>query len=220
MPASVILILVLVIVGVIALAWWAHELEQKRIAAVGRWSAARGWAFDPTERDDPGRNSGIPHLERGQRRYGQCWISGTWKDRAFRMCEYHYQITTSNGKSSSTRHYWSTVLWMDSPRVLKALAIRPERWSDKVAGFLGFHDIEFESTAFNRAFHVTAADRRWASLALPPASLELLLEHPTLEVHTQPRSVVVIASERLDPHLLNQPLRLADGLLNHIPDFA
>jgi hypothetical protein len=63
------------------------------------------------------------------------------------------------------------------------LFIRRENLFDKVAGFLGFDDIDFESAEFSDRFIVKSRDKRFAYDVLHPRMMEFLLDGapPTVE---------------------------------------
>ena len=46
---------------------------------------------------------------------------------------------------------------------------------DKIAGALGFHDINFESSEFSRKFHIKCADKKFAYDVIHPRMMEFLL---------------------------------------------
>jgi hypothetical protein len=46
---------------------------------------------------------------------------------------------------------------------------------DKIAGAFGFDDIDFESEAFSRRFHVKSSDRRFAYDVIHPRMMEFLM---------------------------------------------
>ena len=86
------------------------------------------------------------------------------------------------------------------------LRIRPEGRFDKVLGGLGLRDIEFESDEFNRYFHVTCDNNRFASDFVDPQMMDLLVgSEGQLMVEVKGRWLLV-AAERL-------PARSVPGLL-------
>ena len=78
-----------------------------------------------------------------------------------RWAAFDYRYSTGSGKNRRT-HHWGVVLArveLSFPRAI----IRPEGFLDSIASLAGFDDINFESEAFSRHFHVSAVG--------PPADL-------------------------------------------------
>ncbi len=123
--------------------------------------------------------------------------------------EWQYSITVSNGKTTTTVTYrfGFVILGLRMGRC-PAVAIRGEGLMDRIAGALGWDDIDFESVEFSRRFHVKAEDKRFAYdlidahvmehfLAASPAPcLELadadLCLHPGVKVHLEPDGVAAM----------------------------
>lgn len=87
---------------------------------------------------------------------------------------FDYQYTTGSGKNQQ-RHSLSGLiadLNISGPH----LAIRPESFLDHLAGLLGFEDITFESSEFNRAFHVKCDNKKFAYDICHAAMMEFLLQ--------------------------------------------
>jgi hypothetical protein len=213
-------IAILVVAVVVTLVWVAHRIEQRRLAALRAWAEAFGWTFKPDRQEALERIwPGIRHFEQGHSRYGCNWVEGRHRDRRFRLCEYHFAITSSNGKTTTTQHHWSTVAIIDSDLRLSPLRIRSETFFDKIAALVGWHDIDTESDAFNRRFHVSAVDRRWACDALPPATIEALLGTQNQSLECAVDAVVVVASRRLGLEDLERPLAMGIDFLDNLPGF-
>src|SRR5205085_4299284 len=84
--------------------------------------------------------------------------------------DYSYKITRSNGKTTSTSTYRFSYLIVKVPFPdTPGLLIRPETLMDKVAGALGFDDIDFESEEFSRRFLVKSPDKKFAYDVVSPA---------------------------------------------------
>ncbi len=177
----VILVVIAVVVGIIALAIHAHKLEQMRLAALREFAASMGWTFDT--RRNPSHDDRFPQFaafRRGDNRYAFNTLSGstTIDGRTYqaRMGDYHYQITRSNGKSTTTTHYTFSYLILTTPfSTIPETRIRREGFLDKVAGALGFDDIDFESAEFSRKFHVSGRDKRFAYDLVTPQMMEYLM---------------------------------------------
>lgn len=87
-------------------------------------------------------------------------------------------------RTTMRRHfsYWLARLPLaEHPPVV----IREHHALDRVAAALGFPDIDVESAAFSRRFHVSSPDRRFAVDLLHPRATALLLEAAPHYLHLQ-----------------------------------
>jgi len=101
------------------------------------------------------------------------------------MGDYHYQTTSSDGKTTTTYDHYFSYMLIDLPyHSLPDLRIRREGMFDHLASAFGFSDINFESAEFSKQFHVKSADKRFAYDVIYPAMMEFLLaeEPPTIEI--------------------------------------
>ena len=77
-----------------------------------------------------------------------------------KMGDFNYKVTRSTGKGSNTTTYRLSYLILHLPFALTPdLLIRREGVFDKIAGAIGFDDIDFESAEFSRRFYVKSSDR-------------------------------------------------------------
>ncbi len=168
------LLVVVAIAAAIAIGWWAYQQEQKRRAALASFAAAKGWTFSPENRlglDDRWSDApfGIGHSRRASN-----VLSGTVNGHPMVAFDYRYKVTTSNGKTSSTRTYSYGVCVLGLPTYLPSLEVGPENVLTRFGSVLGMDDIELESEDFNRAFRVRG-DAKFASDVLTPRTMEALL---------------------------------------------
>jgi len=186
--------LILVLLGVAAIAIlaaiYSWKQEQKRREALMAFAHARGWSFDPSK--DASHDNQYAHFEvfrKGHSRRAFNTMTGSvrvdGRECPVKAGDFLYKITRSNGKSTSTSTYRFSylILHLPFPRV-PDLLIRPENFMDKLAGVVGFDDIDFESEEFSRGFHVASKDKRFAYDVITPAMMEFLLASrgPTLDI--------------------------------------
>ncbi|MCC6678495.1 MAG: hypothetical protein IT436_15275 [Phycisphaerales bacterium] len=182
MNNGLIVILVIVLLGLgITGAIFAHRQQQKRRQALAELAARLGWTFVP-DHERPGRDeySAFPAFTRGhsQARFntlaGPVEICG--RSAGAVMGDFRYKVTSSNGKTTTTRTYNFSYLIIDIPLPgVPDLVVRREHLLDKLAGALGFDDIDFESEEFSRKFHVTSPDRKFAYDVIHPRMMEFLM---------------------------------------------
>ena len=203
---------------VIGLVIYSVVAAAKRRKALLAWSQANGLEFDPAEHDGPGAEYPLVGvMQQGHSRCGTNWCTGQWQGRPIRCFDYHY--TVGSGKNQTS--YDLSIAMVENSSPLKPLTIRPEGLLDKVGEFFGAQEIHFESAEFNRRFHVKCEDRKWASDALPPQALELLLsESRKIHVQFDNKSVVIWDGNRWPPEEIGQAAKVASGLLDLMPKFA
>ncbi len=103
-------------------------------------------------------------------------LTGAFQGQPVREADYWYytESTDSQGRTSKTYHRFSVAV---SPLE----ADLPEVWVEKesllstLANDLSFHDLQFESEAFNRMFNVRSADREFAYKLLDARMLQWLI---------------------------------------------
>ena len=176
----VLLLVVVLAVAVAAIAFAAAQ-AQKRRDALAALARKLGWQFSPGYDPYHSQRFGqftIFRRGHGRRAYntmhGEIQIAG----RVFegRMGDFMYKVTRHSGKSRSTQTYRFSYLLLRPPLpALPELRVRPEGILDKIAGAVGFDDIDFESEEFSRRFHVKSSDKRFAYDVLHPRMMEFLL---------------------------------------------
>jgi hypothetical protein len=184
-------IFALIIVG----AYYSHQAQQKRLAELAQLAANRGWQFDASRDSSHDQRYGQFSLfTQGHDRYAYNTLRGVLaiSDQSWpvQMGDYHYETTSTSTDSKghttthTHHHHFSYVLietpYLDSPE----LFIRREGFFDKVAGFLGFDDIDFESAEFSDRFRVKSSNKRFAYDVIHPRMMEFLLadDPPTIEL--------------------------------------
>lgn len=176
--------IILIIAGVIALvvvsAYFSYLAAKKRREALAALAQQLGWRFSPDR--DSSHDSRYSHFEifrRGHSRYAYNILEGAIDvDGAScyaQMGDFHYKVTSGSGKHRRTSTYRFSYLIMHLPWMTQALVIRPEGFFDKVAGFFGFDDIDFESEEFSRRFCVKSPDKRFAYDVIDARMMEYLL---------------------------------------------
>jgi hypothetical protein len=191
-PLWIILLIIGAIMLVFALvkvAKAAARREQQRLAALTDWAVSNGFQFsktDPHNLDD--RFSGVFDIGRGHDRRAFEVLTRSDPVPAF-IFQYHYKtwetrtVTTTDSKGRSrtrTERYeqshWKRFLIVESAAAFPSLVIRPEGWFDKLAGIVGFDDVDFESEQFSRRYFVKSSDRQFAYAVIHPQMMEWMLE--------------------------------------------
>jgi hypothetical protein len=221
MPLPGLLLGTFLVLTVVAAVLAAHR-SRGRQHALAAFALERGLAFEL------GRDAGVdrryPHhscFRQGSDRYAYNRLHGRLGSHRIEAFDYHYAThsTDSKGRRTTHHHHFSALAVEASPS-LKPLLIRPEGLLDKLAGFFGFDDIDFESEEFSRRFHVKAPDRRWAYDVLHPRAIEMLLAAPLFQIELAPGALVVRRSRCFTVPELAAALQTGIGLLDGLPAYV
>lgn len=185
-PVLVIGMVVLVIVALVV----GARRERERREAMRAYATRMGLRF--TERDEAldERMAAFPPFAVGHSRVGLNLMEGEATLGGVRMTylagDYQYKVTTSNGKSTQTTTYnMSFIAVAPVLSIGEELTVREEGVFDKIGAFLGFDDIDFESSEFSKRFHVKCSDRRFAFDLFDPRMMEFFLGSRPPRVHAR-----------------------------------
>lgn len=195
----------------------ATRLRQQELAA---FAAARGWTW--TARDDAwcrtftGEPFGV-----GDSRRADNVLQGEHRGRPCVAFDYTYKThsTDSKGNRRTTTHRYG-VAAIRLPASLPPLTIGRENLLTRLAGAVGFDDVELESEDFNRAFRVGASDRKFAYDVLHPRTMEMLLARDPEPMWLAGFDAVAYGKGR---HTTAEVLERVDTLVqlvDAIPDFV
>jgi hypothetical protein len=204
-------LVILIILGIIVVAQIYAQQRRKELAA---WASSRGLQFRPSrvyEMGDQYPDFGC--LNHGTRRYAENVIRGRIGQRSVCAFDYHYE--TSNGDHDGSHRFSALIVTTNLP--FKPLLIRHEAFLDRVAAFLGFEGIEFESAEFSKEFHVKSPDRRWAFDVLSQATMEFLLRSPRFILEFHPWQVMAYRDETFKPADFESALQVIEGILDRLP---
>jgi hypothetical protein len=188
MPTGLVtLLFVAVIALIIVAAVYSERQRQKRLSELSLLAIERGWQFDSSnDRTVADRYHHFSTLSQGDDRYGYNTLRGNLAVAEFRwpvqMGDYHYETTStstdSKGNTTTTTHdHHLSYLVVETPFLgAPPLFIRQEGFFDRVAGFLGFDDIDFESSEFSKRFYVKSRDKKFAYDIVHPRMMEFLLQ--------------------------------------------
>lgn len=213
-PCFMFLVIVPIIIIAIVAAWYASQARKKALTA---WCVHRGLSFSESRREIENAFPLCGCFSRGHNRYGYNFVRGSLGGRTVAAFDYHYE--TGSGKNHHT--YRFSAVTVDSPVPLEPLTIRREGFFDKVAGFFGHEDINFESADFSREFHVSAPNRRWAYDVLSQRTIEFLLgRDPHWGIQFERGCVVVWADSTMEPAEFEAAISLAVGILDGLPQYV
>ncbi len=216
------IIIVIAVVLFIVLAIFGAAQKRKRQQALAAWVRAHGLSFD--ESHDRSFDERFPEfgcLRSGDNRYAYNIMQGAWDGRRFLGFDYHYETesTDSDGDKTTHHHYFSAVI-LQANIPLKPLSIRPENIFDKIGGFFGFDDIDFESAEFSRKFMVKSSDRKWAYDVIHTRTMEFLLAQPKHNIEFDTAHVIATTGRVFKVEDYERTVGLIDGMLDLIPDYV
>ena len=175
-------VIVAALVGIVVAAVFGSKQRQKRLDALAALARKLGWRFDTSnDRSHDERFAQFGQFRQGHSRAAYNTLGGeiTINGRVYlgQMGDYTYKVTRRDGDGTKrTKTHHLSYLLLRPPLVWRGeLRIRPEHLFDKIAGMVGFDDIDFESAEFSRKFHVTCDDKRLAYDVITPRMMEFML---------------------------------------------
>jgi hypothetical protein len=213
-------IVVLFVLAFAALVAWQYYAAQRRRQELAQWAAARGLSFDPGRDYTLDERFSFGCLRQGHRRYAYNRMAGTWQGYELLGFDYHYETYShdSKGRRQTHHHHFSAVI-LKSPVPLKQLFIRPEGFLDRLAEFIGFDDIDFESIEFSREFYVKAPDKRWAYDVLHPRTMEFLLHSPRFSIPFDGEWAIAYRASRFKPEEFGAAAEVLRGIIERLPRY-
>ncbi len=136
--------------------------------------------------------------------------------------DYEYKITTSNGKSTKTVTYRFGFVIIETPwNGMPDMLVRREGLFDKLAGFLGFDDIDFESAEFSRTFMVKCKEKRFAYDMIDAQMMEFLMVNepapPNIDIGGHAICLWYGPRKRLEPRALIALMQWGDRFVRRWP---
>lgn len=207
-----VLVGLLVALGVALALYYSWQQEQKRLAALAEFCAARGLSFSPArDRELSKAFQFVPEIANGDNRYAENVMRGTLEDSPILAFDHHYETRSRDSKGhTSTHHHYHSVVALALPQRFPDLRISPEGILSKIAQAIGYDDIDFESHEFSRTFCVRSKDRRFAYDFCNPAMMEFLLAHRSTRLTLGGSFLAVVHDGRQDPAEIER--RLGDLL--------
>lgn len=183
MPPAIIFILapiflVIVIAGIV----YSAKKAQERREALMALASELGLQFDPQR--DRYHDDEYAHFEifrKGHSRSAYNTLQGRIElaglSYAVKMGDFKYKVTHGSGKNRRTSTYHFSYAILHLPYVgVPDLLVRKEGVFDKIAGAIGFDDIDFESVEFSKRFLVKGPNKRFAYDIIHPRMMEFLMQ--------------------------------------------
>lgn len=210
-----VVLLGLAAVGVVA--YVNFYLARKRAQAFALMATQLGLQYFP---QDPFGTLSEPFafFEKGDGRGVENVLSGAWQDLDVRLFDYWYydESTDSKGRTSKTYHRFDCVM-IPVEAGCPRLTITHENLGTRLANALTFHDIRFESEAFNRSYYVRSSDTRFANDFVDARMMEWLLKHAEGFSFEVAGDQGLCYQRKLSPADMVPLLGTAKAFLDHIP---
>ncbi|MFT3788988.1 MAG: hypothetical protein QM770_22915 [Tepidisphaeraceae bacterium] len=185
MPIPVIILVVAVFITLIVVGGiYAAKKERERIEALKALAQRLGFTF---EQSDAGEWSRHPHFStftRGHSKRSYNTLRGTVSVQdgiSFSVVagDYTYKTEEGSGKDRRTvTHNLSYFIIRPAIAFTQQLQFRREGLFDKIAGAIGFEDIDFESNEFSKKYLVKCDDKKFAYDLFDPRMIQWLLDQP------------------------------------------
>jgi hypothetical protein len=169
-------IIVLILGAVAVLVWLAYRQRQKRREELFLFATQHGLEYSRVDPFGLPQSYGFRLFSEGDGRGCENVISGAWQGLPVKEGDYWYydESTDSEGHTSKSYSYFSVVV-ADLACAVPDVLIQKETLMSRIADHLGFHDIDFESEEFNRAFQVKSKDREFAYKLIDARMIHWLL---------------------------------------------
>lgn len=213
----IVAVLVIVIVSTI----YGMIQARKRLEGLSELALRLGLDFDAGEdRELADRYSFLKQLAKGENRYAQNILSGTYQQNQVLAFDYHYETHTTDSKGhQQTQDHWFSFFILTLPMVFPDLTIRRENLFTKVAEVFGYQDIKFESAEFSRTFNVRSLDKKFAYDVCNAKMMEYLLANRDLSVEIENNVLALAFTTRLSVEQIEVDLRRLVEIRSFLPEY-
>lgn len=192
-----IFIVVIIVAAVILIAVYGYYAAEKRRKDMAAVAERLGLAYLQESVDiDDDTYGEIDLFQHGSSREAEHVIGGSKDGCDAQLFDYEY--TTGSGKDKTTHNYSVCVLTVAQD--FKSLFIRTESFLDRIAGAVGFDDIDFESNEFSNKYYVKSSDKKFAYDVIHPQMMEFLLNAGEIpEIEISGRHMAFYFNETIEP---------------------
>ena len=211
--------LLLVGVAVLGLAAASFSAVRRRQRQMGVAAFARRFGFHHSTGDPFGLlyDYNFPLFEMGDGRGCENVVWGEWKGMPFRETDYAFYEEPSNRKGSIRMYRRFNAVVVDVPAYLPSVTVERADLVSRVTGAAGWHDLQFESEAFNRAFIVRAEEPAFAYKLIDPRMMHWMLSTDEIFGFQFYASAILVWSRKVRPSELLPLIGTAKELYDHIP---
>jgi hypothetical protein len=215
---SLFILFAVVVVGFIVYSIWAQAERRKELAVV---AGQLGLQFRPDkDRELAASYNYLNKFNEGANRYAFNILEGERQGQRVRIFDYHFETYTTDEKGNpQTQNHYFTVFMLVLPKTCPKLTMVKEGWLSKVAQFLGYDDIDFESAEFSKAFCVRSTDKKFAYDACNPQMIEYLLGNRDLNVEIMEDTLALTFAGQVKPELIVPNLERLLAIRRLLPEY-
>ena len=204
-----------IVVGV--LGWLAEKRRREAFQALAQRLGMRYQKKDPSIAQ---RFEFLDKLRQGEDRYAFNILDGQFEEQPVMLFDFHYEThsTDSKGRRETHDHYFSFFILFEE-KIFPELRIYPENILSKLGQMLGYHDIDFESAEFSRAFTVRSKDKKFAYDICHTRMMRYLLAHRDLSLEIEKQCVSMSFNTRLKPEQIEGRLRQLVEIRKLFPEY-
>ena len=218
MEPLVFVFVAILIVGIFVFAAWQAKKRREAMAAL---AGRLGMRFLPDKNryiDDEYRF--LSHMGKGSNRYAFNMIEGNWRDYDIRAFDYHYETYSSDSKGRrQTHHHYFSFFILRLPKRFPEITISPEGFFSKIAQFIGFEDIDFESADFSKSFCVRSGDKKFAYDICHARMMEYLLLNKDVSLEIEADCLALFFKHRLSVDKMEYNLARLVEIRELFPDY-
>lgn len=198
--------------------FFGYYFAKKRREAMAKVAIQLGLSYEPKDLwGKDGIYSAISLFNKGDSHQACNIISGN-KEGAY-VDIFDYQYSTGSGKNRTTHLVSACILKI--PQQFRTLYIRPENFLDKIAGVVGFDDIDFESKEFSSRFYVKSNDKKFAYDIIHPQMMGFLLGFDnTPKIEITGHYCAFYRESKMEPAEYIGLYNFAQGFYNKTPHYV
>ncbi|NUR72422.1 MAG: hypothetical protein HOU81_16525 [Hamadaea sp.] len=214
MPVVTELFFTVVLVGIAA----TLVANKRRKNAITALAALKQWELTKNDRQLPATFGGPP-FGVGHKRVANRVLRGVHNDRAILVLDYEYRTPGSDG--DDIHHSWVACV-DDLPAALPAVEVVPRTARREVrsrsGGQLAMPEFVVGDPAFDRRYHVYAANLQLAADLLGPQVLRLIGGWPDFSWRVEGTRLLTWGTGTLKPHWIETNLNMLVSLVEAVPD--
>lgn len=212
---------VLIAALVLVIAYFGHQAEKKRRAAMRVVARGLGLSYDHNRnRGMASRYRFLNEMNQGDSRYAFDVMEGEFGGFPVVAFGFHYATHSTDSKGRrKTHHHYLNYVTLTQEKSFPELRIYPEGFFSKLGQMLGFDDIDFESIEFSKAFVVRSKDRKFAYDICHTGMMEHLLRDRGLKMEIEGTTVALIYSGEFKPEDVERKLIKLVAIRNLFPDY-
>lgn len=195
-----------------------HIMAKRRREALAAFAQSKGLVFcsQPGAVHETYDALDFRPFGNGHGRRSQNLISGNADGVDWEIFDYRYKTGSGKHQQVHRHHVVAARVGLHLPR----LSMRPEGFFDRVAAAVGFDDIDFESDAFSRRYHVKCSDRRLAYDLIHPQMIEYLMTIDAHDWQMAGRLILIVGDRYCAPERLSGLMSAVVGFTERLPAYV